>query len=83
MTQRLPKRIRCQSDKDNQPDKNGNPTYISMKEACNILFLSESTVRHHIIKNRIKAFKSCGKWYLRKLDVESFKRLLIIQGKTD
>lgn len=73
MTQRLPKRIRCQSDKLNQLDKQGKPTYISLTEATKILFLDSSTLRYHIIRRRIRAFKSGGKWYVNNDDVQTMK----------
>lgn len=79
MTQRLTKRVRCQSDKLNKDDN-----YISLTEAKELLFLHESTIRYYIIKQRIKAFKSGGRWYLSKIDVENFKRLHDTdQRKTD
>lgn len=72
--QRCPKRIKCQSDKNNKPDKNGNQTYISMSDACKALYLDRSTIRHHIIRKRIRAFKAAGKWWLSKNDVETFSK---------
>ena len=72
--QRCPKRIKGQSDKDNKPDKNGKPTYISMSEACKTLYLDSSTIRYHIIRKRIRAFKSAGRWWLSKNDVETFSQ---------
>jgi len=66
--QRLPHRVRRQSDKSNKGDN-----HISLPEACKLLFLSESTVRYHIIRQRLKGFKSGGKWYLEKNSVETFK----------
>ncbi|AUB40470.1 Helix-turn-helix domain [Nostoc flagelliforme CCNUN1] len=65
---RLPHRVRRQSDKSNK-DNN----YISLSESCKILFLTESSIRYHIIRHRLKAFKSGGKWYLSKDSVETFK----------
>ncbi|MBD2503417.1 helix-turn-helix domain-containing protein [Anabaena azotica] len=78
MTQRLPKRIRCQSDKLNKIENNGS-TYISLAEAIKHLFLHESTIRYHIIRRRIRAFKSGGRWYLNLSDVEAFKKLYKIE----
>ena len=72
--QKCPIRIKCQSDKNNKPDKNGKPTYISMSEACKILYLDSSTIRYHIIRKRIGAFKAAGKWWLSKNDVEIFSK---------
>ncbi len=72
--QRLPKRIQCQSDKNNKLDKDNKSNYISLPEACKLLFLTESTIRYHIIRKRIRAFKSGGgKWWLNINDVETFK----------
>ncbi|AUB36639.1 putative DNA-binding transcriptional regulator AlpA [Nostoc flagelliforme CCNUN1] len=67
--QKLPKRVRRQSDKNNKDDN-----YISLADACKILYLTESTVRYYISKQRIKAFKSGGKWYLCKGDVEMLRQ---------
>lgn len=67
--QRMTKRVRCQSDKANKEDN-----YMSLPDACKLLFLTESTIRYHIIRKRFKAFKSGGKWYLKKDDVETFKK---------
>lgn len=72
--QRCPRRIKCQSDKDNKPDKNGKQTYISMSDACKTLYLDRSTIRYHIIRKRIRAFKSAGKWWLNFDDVETFSK---------
>jgi excisionase family DNA binding protein len=76
--QRLPQRIRCQSDKDNKGDN-----YISLPSSCQMLFLTESTLRYHIIRKRLRAFKSGGRWYLRKDDVEAFKKWNSNQAKLD
>ncbi|MCL6750065.1 helix-turn-helix domain-containing protein [Nostoc sp. CCCryo 231-06] len=65
----MTKRVRCQSDKANKEDN-----YMSLPDACKLLFLTESTIRYHIIRKRFKAFKSGGKWYLKKDDVETFKK---------
>ncbi|MEH2157403.1 hypothetical protein [Nostoc sp.] len=72
--QRCPKRIQCQSDKSNGIDKNKNPTHISMAEAVKLLYLDSSTIRYHIIRKRIRAFKAAGKWWLNSADVETFKK---------
>jgi hypothetical protein len=61
--------IRCQSDKHNK-----NDNYISLKQACELLFLTESSVRYYILKKRFRAFKSGGRWYLLKTDIETFKQ---------
>ncbi len=83
LMQRLPQRIRCQSDKDNKPGKNNESIYMSLPDACKELFLTESTIRYHIIRKRIKAFKSSGKWYLKKDDVETFKQWNSAKAKLD
>ena len=67
--QKLPKRVRRQSDKNN---KDGN--YISLSEACKLLFLTESSVRYYISKQRIRSFKSGGRWYLHKGDVTTLQQ---------
>ncbi len=67
--QRIPLRVRQQSDKKNKGDN-----YIPLKQACEILFLTESTIRYHIGRHRIRAFKSGGKWYLNKDNVLTFKQ---------
>jgi excisionase family DNA binding protein len=67
--QKIPNRVRRQSDKNNNGDN-----YISMPEACRILFLSDSTIRYYIGRHRIKAFKSGGKWYVFKDDILTFKQ---------
>lgn len=72
--QKCPIRIKCQSDKNNKPDNNGKPTYISMSEAIKILYLDSSTIRYHIIRLRIRGFKAAGKWWLNKNDVETFSK---------
>ncbi|MEH2092906.1 MAG: helix-turn-helix domain-containing protein [Nostoc sp.] len=72
--QRCPKRIQQQSDKNNGFDKDQKPTHISMADATQLLHLDRSTVRYHIIRKRIRAFKSGGKWWLSKDDVETFKK---------
>lgn len=72
--QRCPKRIKGQSDKDNKPDKENKPTYISLPDAGKLLFLTENTIRYHIIRKRIRAFKAAGKWWLNRNDVETFKK---------
>ena len=69
--QRIPKRTKGRSDKDN---KDGN--YISLPEACKLLYLSDSTIRYYIYKQRIKAFKSGGKWYLNKDNVLTLQQWL-------
>jgi excisionase family DNA binding protein len=69
--QRLTQRVRCQSDKDNK-----NENYISLPDACKLLFFTESTVRYHINRKRLRAFKSGGRWYLKKDDVETLKKWL-------
>ncbi|WP_334838881.1 helix-turn-helix domain-containing protein [Nostoc sp.] len=45
-----------------------------MADATQLLHLDRSTVRYHIIRKRIRAFKSGGKWWLSKDDVETFKK---------
>ncbi|MBU7587246.1 MAG: helix-turn-helix domain-containing protein [Nostoc sp. TH1S01] len=72
---RMPRRIRCQSDKLNGKDENGKPTYISLSQAKQILYLHESTIRHHIIRRRIRAFKSGGKWYVNVSDVRALRQM--------
>lgn len=65
---KVPKRVRRQSDKGNRHDN-----YISLPQACKLLFLTDSSVRYYIAQHRIKAFKSGGRWYLCKNDVMTFK----------
>jgi hypothetical protein len=72
--QKCPIRIKCQSDKLNTIDKDKKPTYISMADAKKILYLSDSTIRYHLIRKRIRAFKSAGKWWLNSDDVKTFKK---------
>lgn len=72
--QRCPKRIHQQSDKSNGLDKDKKPTHISMADATKLLYLDRSTIRYHIIRKRIRAFKAAGKWWLNFDDVETFKK---------
>ncbi|WP_416212292.1 helix-turn-helix domain-containing protein [Nostoc sp. DedSLP03] len=69
--QRIPDRVRKQSDKNNKYDN-----YISLPEACKVLFLTESTVRYYIGRHRIRAFKSHGRWYLNKDNVLTLQNWL-------
>jgi excisionase family DNA binding protein len=66
MTQKCSKRIQCQ--------KMLNLPAMSLPEAAKLLFLSTSTIRYHIIRKRLRAFKWAGKWYVYKIDVETFKQ---------
>jgi excisionase family DNA binding protein len=54
---------------------------MSLPEAAKILFLDTSTVRYHIIRKRLRAFKWGGKWYLYKDDVETFKKWMDLFSK--
>lgn len=47
---------------------------MSLPEAGKKLFLDTSTIRYHIIRKRLRAFKWGGKWYVYDEDVETFKR---------
>ncbi|MEH2312348.1 MAG: hypothetical protein V7K35_13335 [Nostoc sp.] len=45
-----------------------------MADATKLLYLDRSTIRYHIIRKRIRAFKAAGKWWLNFDDVETFKQ---------
>ncbi|NEU77395.1 helix-turn-helix domain-containing protein [Hassallia byssoidea VB512170] len=49
---------------------------LSLPEAAKILFLDTSTIRYHIIRKRLRAFKWAGKWYVYEVDVKAFKQSL-------
>ena len=54
---------------------------LSLPEAAKLLFLTTSTIRYHIIRKRLRAFKWGGKWYVYKIDVESLKKSLHMSRK--
>lgn len=72
---RMPRRVRCQSDRLNGKDEKGKPIYISLSQAREILYLHESSIRHLIANRKIKAFKSGGKWYVNADDVRSIAKI--------
>lgn len=52
---------------------------MSLTEAGKKLFLDTSTIRYHIIRKRLRAFKWGGKWYVYDEDVETFKRWMDVK----